>query len=235
MAKKKATPWVIPSASPVQFSTIWITLDIDSHFPVGPHECGNPPTRHHFCGFTCLTVKSRCGISFLFLVLQNSCSFRQTKDMRSQPQSGELPFLSALGISPAAAGATLNGSAAVAASKAVTKNRHEKTVEKAEVVQAAQTVLMGFAFLRGRCGTHNKLLDLLGYGNILYAYYHHGVMGMVIGIMIRMNYCNSQPFGGHDKSCRIMPVCGGCPAINDSVGIAFSCRPPFRRALQPPC
>jgi len=67
--------------------------------------------------------------------------------MPSQTQSGELHFLSALGISPAAATATLNGGAAVAASKAVTKNRQEKTVEKAEVVQAAQTVLMGCALL----------------------------------------------------------------------------------------
>ena len=67
--------------------------------------------------------------------------------MPSQTQSGELHFLSALGISPAAATATLNGGAPVAASKAVTKNRQEKTVEKAEVVQAAQTVLMGCALL----------------------------------------------------------------------------------------
>jgi hypothetical protein len=76
--------------------------------------------------------------------------------MPSQTQSGELHFLSALGISPAAATATLNGGAAVAASKAVTKNRQEKTVEKAEVVQAAQTVLMGCALL-GECGIHNIL------------------------------------------------------------------------------
>ena len=67
--------------------------------------------------------------------------------MPSQTQSGELHFLSALGISPAAATATLNVGAAVAASKVVTKNRQEKTVEKAEVVQAAQTVLMGCALL----------------------------------------------------------------------------------------
>eukprot|EP00435_Cladocopium_sp_Y103_P023668 s1091_g5.t1 len=88
----------------------------------------------------CRSAASRLGCSSMLLALGHRWDVGcWTSDMPSQTQNGELHFLSALGISPTAAAASLNGGAAVAASKAVGKKRQKKIAEKAEVVQEIPT------------------------------------------------------------------------------------------------